>query len=69
MGWRDLGSPQEEIWGGIGVILRNMGWRGLGSPEGFGDILRGSRTGWRAVGSSQEEIWDEEFGVILKWVG
>ena len=33
MGWRGLGSPQEEIWDGIGVTLRNMGWRGLGSPQ------------------------------------
>ena len=58
-----MGSPQE-IWDGIGVILRNMGWRGLGSSQeeiwgGIGVTLR--NMGWRVFGVTQEG--DEDFGV------
>ena len=81
MGWRGLGSPQEEIWGGIGVTPIYMGWgvwghpkkdgmKILGSPEGFWGILRGRRMGWRDLGSPQRgEGWDEDFGVTWRFWG
>ena len=58
-----LGSPQE-IWGGIGVTLRNMGWRGLGSPqrgEGWDGGFWGHLGFWGHPKGEQNRV--ESFGV------